>query len=498
MSTVFPISVPTKRLAASIAPTDTSFRVSDILGWDGNALTSANFGTLGLGCFRDTNGTVLELFSFDPSTIGASQINFINRGLNFQGDYSTPVVNNELIWVKGTTLVELGTNTPQMWQFLKDYIDGIAIAGAPNASSSAKGIVQIATAAQINAGTATGSTGAALAITPDQLALSNIGLGIIPSGGIIPYSGLTVPTGFLAADGSAVSRATFPNLFAALSKAQTFTVTIASPAVFSATAHGLVAGNRIYLTTTGGLPSGLASSIGYYVIATGLTTNAFEVALAPGGAAVNTTGSQSGVHTFTFMPHGGGNGTTTFNVPDRRDRTIVGASAAAPTKVATIVSIAGNVMTVSGLSPNSNNEFATGTPVVFGAVTAGNLVNATTYYLVRVSSSTFSVATTLANALLATPTVITLLGTEAGTFTATYTARNLGETGGEENHSENQNELSAHTHTTAINGTSTGGNGFTSSSASVVTSTITSSSTGGNVAASIMMPFGVDQFIIKT
>ena len=53
----------------------------------------------------------------------------------------------------------------------KAYADSVA--GA-NASTTAKGNVEIATAAQINAGTATGETGAALAISPDQLKLSQI------------------------------------------------------------------------------------------------------------------------------------------------------------------------------------------------------------------------------------------------------------------------------------------------------------------------------------
>lgn len=41
-----------------------------------------------------------------------------------------------------------------------------------NASTTAKGIVEVATSAEVTAGTATGSTGAALAITPDALAAS--------------------------------------------------------------------------------------------------------------------------------------------------------------------------------------------------------------------------------------------------------------------------------------------------------------------------------------
>lgn len=57
----------------------------------------------------------------------------------------------------------------------KAYIDGIAIAGAPNASTTAKGIVELATTAEIDAETANGSTGAAIVVTPDQLATSKYG-----------------------------------------------------------------------------------------------------------------------------------------------------------------------------------------------------------------------------------------------------------------------------------------------------------------------------------
>jgi hypothetical protein len=74
----------------------------------------------------------------------------------------------------------------------------------------------------------------------------------------------------------------------------TFTVTQATPAVFSATGHGLVANDAIILETDGTLLTGLtADTIVYYVIAAGLTLNAFEVSLTIGGTAVNTTSTQS-------------------------------------------------------------------------------------------------------------------------------------------------------------------------------------------------------------
>jgi hypothetical protein len=76
-----------------------------------------------------------------------------------------------------------------------------------------------------------------------------------------------------------------------------FTVTIASPGVFTKVAHGLVAGNSVKFITSGALPTGLTAGVTYYVISAGLTADAFQVSLTPAGAAVNTSGTQSGTHT---------------------------------------------------------------------------------------------------------------------------------------------------------------------------------------------------------
>jgi len=61
--------------------------------------------------------------------------------------------------------------------------------------------------------------------------------------------------------------------------------------------HGLVAGKPIRFTTDGALPTGLSVGTTYYVIASGLTADNFEVSTTFGGSAVNTSGSQSGTHT---------------------------------------------------------------------------------------------------------------------------------------------------------------------------------------------------------
>lgn len=79
----------------------------------------------------------------------------------------------------------------------------------------------------------------------------------------------------------------------------TATITVASPAVVTSTAHGLKAGSQVSFTTTGALPTGITAGTVYYVIAAGLTANDFQFSTTSGGSAVNTTGTQSGVHTIS-------------------------------------------------------------------------------------------------------------------------------------------------------------------------------------------------------
>jgi len=79
------------------------------------------------------------------------------------------------------------------------------------------------------------------------------------------------------------------------------TVTIASPGIFTLASHGLIAGNVVQFSTTGGLPTGILPGVNYYVIATGLDTNDFEVSTTLSGSAVNTSGSQSGTHSVYLV-----------------------------------------------------------------------------------------------------------------------------------------------------------------------------------------------------
>lgn len=144
-----------------------------------------------------------------------------------------------------------------------------------------------------------------------------------PAGSISAYAGLSAPSGWLICDGSSQLRATYPDLFAAVSLSKgTFTVTIASPAVFTKTTHGLVVGDAVYLTTTGALPTGLSANTTYYV-SNVPTADTFRVSATRGGADINSSGSQSGTHTLIQAPYGVAD-STHFNLPDMRGRVPVG------------------------------------------------------------------------------------------------------------------------------------------------------------------------------
>lgn len=215
--------------------------------------------------------------------------------------------------------------------------------------------------------------------------------------------------------------------------------------------------------------------------------------LACDGSAVSRT-TYSRLFGVISTTYGAGDGSTTFNLPDYRGRSLIGAGTG--TKIATIASIAGNVFTVTGLTNAANNEYQTGQAVVFTATVAGNLVTATTYYVVRTGNLTFSVATSLANAQ--NGTVITLAGTETGHFTLTLTSRSRGDTGGEETHAMDSSELLSHTHPITQGASSGSGVQVEMQSPFLPQTGTNTGSTGGNAAMNNMQPFGVAAWMIKT
>jgi microcystin-dependent protein len=102
---------------------------------------------------------------------------------------------------------------------------------------------------------------------------------------------------------------------------------------------------------------------------------------------------------------------------------------------------AANVLTVT-----SSAGFYTGMAItVSGGVLPPQLTAGTIYYAVILSSTTMSLATTTANAIASTPTVITI-GAGSGTIVS-VNSEILGAYSGEEEHALGVTEMPAHTHT---------------------------------------------------
>jgi hypothetical protein len=77
----------------------------------------------------------------------------------------------------------------------------------------------------------------------------------------------------------------------------TVTITIGSPAVFNLVNHGLTTANKVTVETTGALPTGISGPPTQYWVVNP-TANTFQISATQNGAAINASGTQSGVHTI--------------------------------------------------------------------------------------------------------------------------------------------------------------------------------------------------------
>ncbi len=126
------------------------------------------------------------------------------------------------------------------------------------------------------------------------------------SGELQPYAGLNAPVGWLFTDGSAVSRTTNGSLFSALSIQTVGDTTNGQTTVANVG------------TTTGMVP-------GMPVCGTNIPSGTWIVSISGNTITLNNAATGNGSQqAFIVCPWGVGNGTTTFNVPDLRGRTLVG------------------------------------------------------------------------------------------------------------------------------------------------------------------------------
>ncbi len=129
----------------------------------------------------------------------------------------------------------------------------------------------------------------------------------IPAGTEVHYAGIQAPPGWYFAYGQLVSRSSDLSLFNAL------TITTTGNTHSNTTIDNLAQDLR-GLGLEGGLVEGTGIALGTTLVSIGATS------LTLSQAAV---GSAAGVG-IRFLPYGQGDGSTTFNVPDRRGRTLFG------------------------------------------------------------------------------------------------------------------------------------------------------------------------------
>lgn len=151
---------------------DTTILLQSFTGIDGTNIVTGDLGSFAYGTLEPGNGTNEEAVLFTGVTQNANGTATLTgvSSVSFKQPYTVTT---------GLTKTHVGaskfiiSNDAAFYNNFTLYLNSIAGAGAANASTTVKGIVQAATTSQINSGTATGSTGAILAVTPDALAASN-------------------------------------------------------------------------------------------------------------------------------------------------------------------------------------------------------------------------------------------------------------------------------------------------------------------------------------
>lgn len=161
-------------LLLPITTTETSSitlkRLVDIYG---NNIDMADLGSIGYITLNPggDNEEIISFTGFTRATDGSVTLDTgITRALVAKSPYGSGGTARD----HSAGTVAIISNNPQVYDSIIDYIDGIALSGAPDASVTAKGLAEEATQAEIDADTASGSV-ARLFVNPSTLATSKYG-----------------------------------------------------------------------------------------------------------------------------------------------------------------------------------------------------------------------------------------------------------------------------------------------------------------------------------
>lgn len=531
MSTIKFTTVPSKRLASSLTAASSTLQLNNILGWDGEALTASDFGTVLYAVLRNDANTLMEIVELDPSTIASSSITISKRGLQFDGDLTTEVTANKLSWVKNETIVELGTHVPQLLnstvqiyndQTIEDtktfttvpkstaaptagsdlanktYVDGVVGGSATTDQLIEAGIAGETVAAGEGVYFDTTDNEWKLWDADSAATVNNVKLGIAQgagtngnsiSGGVLTQGLDTNQTGMTAGDLMYAG-----NTAGAMTSSTGTTERVIG---IAKSATELYFDPEFYYALTATEKSSIATGTPVGMIVMYGATSAPSGWLLCDGAAVSRT-TYSSLFTAISTNYGTGDGSTTFNVPNLKSAFPLGYGQRTETFdfEDADVNTGTDIITV-----DSNQWLITGTAVALtnsgGALPTG--LSATTYYAIRQSATTIKLATTVANANAGTAVDITAAsGGGTHTLTLTLTSRGLADEGGEETHALSDAELPSHTHpVTTKDGAASGGVAIGESDTGTDGAFVTGSA-GSDTKHNTMPPYTVVNFIIKT
>lgn len=211
-------SYPPLTLAVDLTSIGTNIRTTSSDDWNGDAISASYFNTDYVPCtlMNDARTKVefILLTAADIANLTTTGCTIYKRGLKYYAEGNSTdydeVASHKLSWTAGETKLLIGTNPPLLyaefpsrgndetitktWTFTnpyypqmdsatpaptldaqlatKKYVDDIAIAGAPNATTVLQGLVQVATQSDVNNGTDVGSTTASLEVRPKELAVA--------------------------------------------------------------------------------------------------------------------------------------------------------------------------------------------------------------------------------------------------------------------------------------------------------------------------------------
>lgn len=373
------VQTPPVALYTGISATATSIRIAPYpLDTDGNKLVTADFGTT---AYLTIDPKVLgyeEICSFTGITDNGDNtatLTGVIRSLASKSPYTT-TGNGK---VHGSSAVVVFSDNPQIFNDLLQYINQISIVGAANASTIVQGLVQLPTVTQVNNGTATGSTGAALGITPDVLASSMYGLQLPTSAQKLALVG---NGGTLSSTNRYVTEQGL-NLNVANDQTQIIgNGSIATGEANATTKHSLIAEKFVpTISSISGITFLKNPDTGSY-------TGTVKIAVQADNAG---TPSGSDLVSYTLS------------------------NAAWLSLSLGSFSLGSTLISANAITITANSTLKTGQPVSFTAVTGiTGLSVGTLYYLIMVSTTTISFATTKANALAGT--AITITGTPSSAF----------------------------------------------------------------------------------